>query len=74
VGIVFLESDSGLLIDFGRSDISEGGMVEFDPVKLNVGNYYVRYQYYLENSTSGSEQHKPFQIQDGEDTIVSIIR
>jgi len=74
VGIVFLESDSEVLEDFGRSDISEGGMVEFDPVRLNIGNYYVRYQYYSGNSLSGPERHQPFQIQDGQNTVVEIVR
>jgi len=73
-GIVFFESDSGLLENFGRSDISEGGMVEFDPVSLSVGNYYVRYQFFLGNATSGGELHKPFQVQAGEDTVIKIIR
>jgi len=73
-GIVFFESDSGLLVDFGRSDISEGGMVEFDPIDLNVGNYYVRYQYFVGFTSSGGEQHKPFQIQAGENTSIKIIR
>lgn len=68
-GIVFQESDSGLLIDLGTKDISNGGSVAFEPIELNIGNYYVRYQY-----TTGGGHHKPFQIKGGEETFVGIIK
>lgn len=72
--IVLAESDQGVLINFSRWDISNGSEVTFSPVTLNAGNYYVRHQYYLENSPSGSLRHKPFQIQAGKEVEVRIIR
>jgi len=72
--IVFLESDTETFIDFAESDVSNGGQVEFEPVRLNYGNYYVRYQFVLEGSPFGSLKHKPFQVQAGEEVVVKIVR
>lgn len=74
VDIVFLESDNQSFVDFEIRDISNGGTTSFKSTKLNIGNYYVRYQYYLGSSTSGPLYHKPFQIQAGEDNEVTIIK
>lgn len=73
-GIVFSESDEEPFIDLGERDISRGGVTEFNPVKLNIGNYYVRHQYLLEGSNLGAARHKPFQVQPGEEVVVRIIR
>lgn len=72
--IVLQESDISELEDFGRSDISQGGSVEFSPVELNVGNYYVRYRYFSGNMPSSNVLHRPFQIRPGEDSVIEIIR
>ncbi|MEM7575181.1 MAG: hypothetical protein AAF433_19905 [Bacteroidota bacterium] len=73
-GIVFFETDDQPLVDFEERDISNGGSVTFSPVTLNSGNYYVRYQYLLNGSDSGSERHQSFQIQAGEDVDVTVVR
>jgi hypothetical protein len=73
-GIVFQESDNDVLVDLGKKDISKGGNVEFSPVELNVGNYYIRYNFLLGNSPTGVNLHKPFQIRAGEGVEVKIIR
>lgn len=73
VGIALNESDQELLIDLGNHDVSKGGMVEFDAVELNIGNYYLRYVFYLGNSASGDITNKPFQIQAEEETFLEII-
>lgn len=71
--IVFFETDTGILEGFGRRNISEGREIEIGPIDLNIGNYYVRYRFFVDNGQFGSIRHQPFQVRAGEDTRVDII-
>ena len=71
--IVLSQTDQQGLVEFPLSDISSQGRVEFDSVRLNLGNYYLRYQFFLNNNPFGSLQHKPFQLQLGENLSLDIL-
>ncbi|MFK7932093.1 MAG: hypothetical protein AB8G22_01205 [Saprospiraceae bacterium] len=70
--IVFFETDSNALVEFEREFIDRDSGVNLDPTMLNLGNYYVRYQYFVNDFPEGPVRHQPFQVQDREDILIEI--